>query len=69
MEAAGCLIQERLQVLAHKITIGEQCLSIPSSYLGLDSEQLSWIVEQPKAEIVGADILNNFDIRIDTKIE
>jgi hypothetical protein len=52
-----------------QITIEGQDFSIPSSYMGLTAEQLSRFVAHPTVGLIGADILNEFDILIDTKIE
>lgn len=46
-----------------------QNFSIPSSYIGLTAAQLSGYVDHPTAGIIGADVLNNFDILIDVKGE
>ena len=51
------------------VTIKDQNFSIPDSYMGLDAEKLSGFVKYSASGIVGADILNSFDILIDTKTE
>jgi hypothetical protein len=52
---------------ANAVVIGVESFSVPDSYMGLDVEQLSGFVNYPVAGLVGTDILNNFDISIDTK--
>ena len=52
---------------ATDITIGEHCFSVPSNYMGLAAEELTGFVGHPTSGIVGADILNKFDVLIDTK--
>lgn len=41
--------------------------AIPSSYMGLSAVQLSGFVGRPTSGIIGADILNNFDLLIDAQ--
>ena len=53
----------------NNLLIGENSFPIPSSYLGMAAEQLSAFVNYPTAGILGTDILNKFDIFIDTRRE
>ena len=50
-----------------KIGIERQDFSIPTNYMGLTAAQLSEFVNHPTAGIIGADVLNKFDILIDMK--
>ncbi|RLB60695.1 MAG: hypothetical protein DRH08_15025, partial [Deltaproteobacteria bacterium] len=52
---------------ASGVVIGEQEFSIPGDYMGLDAEELSGLVKCPAAGIIGADVLNGFDILIDIR--
>jgi hypothetical protein len=49
------------------VAIGGQKFSIPRSYMGLDAEELSGFVKCPTSGIIGADVLNGFDILIDIR--
>ena len=48
-----------------KITIGGETFDLPSSYIGLNAEELSDLTGVPTAGLLGADILNSFDVLID----
>ena len=52
-----------------QIAIERQDFSIPANYMGLTAEQLSEFVNHPTTGIIGADVLNKFDILIDMKNE
>lgn len=41
--------------------------SVPDSYMGLDAVELSGYVDHPTAGIIGADVLQQFDLLIDVK--
>lgn len=47
------------------ITLDGQIFGLPSSYLGLTAQKLSAYVERETDGILGADILNQFDLLID----
>jgi hypothetical protein len=51
------------------IKIEGQDFLVSSSYMGLTAAQLSEYVDHSTAGIIGADVLNNFDILIDVKSE
>ncbi len=51
------------------ILIGERSFTVPSSNLGMTAEQLTDFVDHPTSGIIGTDVLNNFDILIDTRRE
>ena len=49
------------------VSIGDQVFDIPESYMGLSAGQLSGYVDHSTAGILGADILNTFDLLIDIR--
>ena len=48
------------------VTLAGQRFNLPSSYMGLTAESLSTFIERKTDGILGGDILNQFDILIDT---
>src|SRR4051812_9683945 len=47
------------------ITLDSRTFDMPNSYLGLDSTVLSEFVDHSTAGLLGADVLNNFDLIFD----
>jgi hypothetical protein len=54
---------------ASSMEIEGRDFDMPENYMGLSPDQLSGFVGRPTSGIIGADILNNFDVLIDTKNE
>lgn len=52
-----------------QIRIEGRDFPMPSNYMGLTAAQLTGFVDHPTTGIIGADILNKFDILIDMKSE
>ena len=52
-----------------QIAIERQDFSVPTNYMGLKAAQLSKFVNHHTVGIIGADVLNEFDILIDIKNE
>ena len=53
----------------NQIRIEGRDFPVPSNYMGLTASQLTGFVGHPTVGIIGADILNEFDILIDMKSE
>ncbi|MDG2409225.1 MAG: hypothetical protein P8M53_09490 [Pirellulales bacterium] len=47
------------------LSIDGKELKIPAAYMGMDAEQLSEFADHPTSGLLGADVLNQFDVLID----
>ena len=47
------------------VTLGGEKFKIPASYMGTDAAQLSDFADHPTCGLLGADVLNQFDVLID----
>ena len=47
------------------IVLDGEAFKIPSSYMGMDAEKLSGFANHPTCGLIGSDIINRFDVRID----
>ena len=47
------------------IVLDGQVFKIPSSYMGMDAEKLSGFANHPTCGLIGSDVINRFDVRID----
>ena len=47
------------------IVLDGEAFKIPSSYMGMDAEKLSGFANHPTCGLIGSDVINRFDVRLD----
>ena len=67
MVKRGCsiLVRRPASVRKKTVTLGGEKFKIPASYMGTDAAQLSDFADHPTCGLLGADVLNQFDVLID----